>query len=563
MPKIKILPPEVRKKIAAGEVVERPASVVKELVENALDARASTIKISIVEGGIKEICVYDDGEGMEPEDLRLCYKHHATSKISSVSDIFKIVSFGFRGEALASISQVSRLLIKSKHITQDQAYQVYVEFGKEKDFKPCHLVKGTYVVVKDLFSNLPARKAFLKSPRSETQKVVELVKAMCFCFPEVKISLKSLKEKKENLLFSWKGGSTEELISIITQIKKDDILAGAFEKKPYNFEIFLSSTAKTFPHTKYLYTIVNNRLVKDEKLNKMVISCLKPFYGNLGYPAGVIKIYTPYHLVDVNVHPAKWEVRFKEEKEVFEGLKQAIEHLFKKRKIYVLEKSSEPSFRGENLVRENVSIYTVKTKEPSLEVKVITHKSLFEEEKLKFLGIFKRAYLLFEIEDELYIIDQHALSERLIFEELLIKYSKNFTQQELLIPVLLNTEGVDYEKLRDKVLKLSELGFDLEIIDTGEVILKGYPGIFGEEVIEAVERVISSDFAVVEDLKREIIAEYACKLAKKKGDFIDKEEAIFLVKKMLEKGISTCPHGRPLYIKISEEEIEKGLRRKL
>ncbi|NPA39316.1 MAG: DNA mismatch repair endonuclease MutL [Thermodesulfobacteria bacterium] len=561
MPKIKILPPEVRKKIAAGEVVERPASVVKELVENAFDARANTIKISIVEGGIKEISVYDDGEGMEPEDLRLCYKHHATSKISSVADIFKIVSFGFRGEALASISQVSKLLIKSKHISQNQAYQVYVEFGEEKEFKPCHLVKGTLVVVKDLFSNLPARKAFLKSPRSETQKIAELVKALSFCFPEVKITLMTLSGKKENLLFSWRGGSTEDLISLVTQVKKEYIIADVFEKKPYNFEVFLSSTAKTFPHTKYLYTIVNNRLVKDDKLNKIIISCLKPFYGNLGYPAGVIRIYAPYHLVDVNVHPAKWEVRFREEKELFEGLKQAIEKLFKKKKAYALEKQSKEA--TETLVREPISTYAPKPKEFSPKPRPLVCEKVIEEEKVKYLGTFKNAYFIFEINDELYIIDQHALSERVIFEELLQRYSKNFTKQELLIPVLLNTEAVDYEKLKDTVSKLNELGFSLEVIDTGEVILKAYPGIFGEEVIEAVEKVLSLEFAVVEDLKREVIAEYACKLAKKKGDFIDQREAIYLVKKMLENGLSTCPHGRPLFFKIEEAEIEKRLRRRV
>jgi DNA mismatch repair protein MutL len=200
MPKISILPEEIRGKIAAGEVVERPASVVKEFVENSFDAQASYIRVVIKEGGLKEISVYDDGEGMDLEDLKLCYHHFATSKIKNLADVFKIVTYGFRGEALASIAQVSRMSIASRREGQDIAYQIEVEGGQELNIKPVNLKKGTVVVVRDLFFNLPARKAFLKSPKTETLKITEVVKGLSLSHPEIRFELKT-QDEKEKILF--------------------------------------------------------------------------------------------------------------------------------------------------------------------------------------------------------------------------------------------------------------------------------------------------------------------------------------------------------------------------
>ncbi|MCD6548372.1 MAG: DNA mismatch repair endonuclease MutL, partial [Thermodesulfobacterium sp.] len=288
MAKIQILPEEIRGKIAAGEVVKRPASVVKELVENAFDAKADFIKIGLKEGGIKEITVYDNGEGIEPEDLKLCYKHFATSKIKNISNIFRIVTYGFRGEALASISQVSKLTITSKHADHKEAYEIKINFGKEVSFKPSRLNKGTLVKVRDLFSNLPARKAFLKTPRTETLRIMEIIKGLTLTHPEIKYEVKSLDENKEKTLFFWEGGNKKELLSYITGLEENFFNEILSDTPPYSIYLVLTDTSKTFSHTKYLYFLVNERWIKDEKLTKMILNVFKPFYGNLGFPAGVI-----------------------------------------------------------------------------------------------------------------------------------------------------------------------------------------------------------------------------------------------------------------------------------
>uniref|UniRef100_A0A7C4NTB3 DNA mismatch repair protein MutL n=1 Tax=Thermodesulfobacterium geofontis TaxID=1295609 RepID=A0A7C4NTB3_9BACT len=415
MPKIQILPEEIRSKIAAGEIVERPASVVKELIENAFDAKASFIKINLREGGIKEVSVYDDGEGIEPEDLKICYKHFATSKIKTLSDIFKIVTFGFRGEALASISQVSKMTILSKHADYDSAYEIRVEFGKEIYFKPAHLNKGTLVKVEDLFLNLPARKAFLKTPRTETFKIMEIIRGLSLCSPETKYQVKSIEENKENTLFFWEGGNERELLSYIIGLEKSFFKELLFDHPPYSIFLLLTDISKTFSHTKYLYFLINKRWIKDEKLTKMIINALKPFYGNLGFPAGIISIKAPYHLIDVNVHPAKWEIRFKDEKTLFLALNKALEEFFSKKTFYY-EREKHPFSQQ---IKEDIPLdYPQEVSPFYLERKPLFISSDFKKPSHKYLGTFLNTYLLVEKEENLYIIDQHALSERIIYENL-------------------------------------------------------------------------------------------------------------------------------------------------
>ena len=564
MPKIQILPEEIRSKIAAGEVVERPASVVKELVENAFDAGASFIKILLKEGGIKEISVYDNGEGIEPEDLKLCYKHHATSKIKSLADIFRIVTFGFRGEALASIAQVSRLTIVSKHVDYNEAFEIQVEFGKELSFKPAKLSKGTLVTVRDLFSNLPARKAFLKGPRSETLKIMEVLKGLALCHPEIKYEVKSVNElkKEEKKLFFWEGGGLKELVSFITGIEEKFFRESYTEKPPYNIDLILTDTSKTFSHTKYLYILVNKRLVKDEKLIKLILNALKPYYGNLGFPAGVISIKAPYHLIDVNVHPAKWEVRFKDEKALFSAIKVAFEKFFESKKSYYI--SQKPISQKKDIpfeIKEDIPLeYGTQSKE-----KDFKSSFLFPSSRIsyKYLGSFLNTYLLVEVGEELYIIDQHALCERVLFEELKEKYKKDTRIQELLIPVLLKISDSALANLEEKLKVLKNMGFELEVIKEGELILKKIPAIFKEEIKESLEKVLEEDFYSPYEIKKELLASYACKLARKKGDILSEPEVNYLLNKLFSLDLQTCPHGRPLFFKLSLKEIEEKLRRKL
>ena len=558
MAKIQILPEEIRGKIAAGEVVERPASVVKELVENAFDAKADFIKIGLKEGGIKEITVYDNGEGIEPEDLKLCYKHFATSKIKNISDIFRIVTYGFRGEALASISQVSKLTITSKHADHKEAYEIKINFGKEVSFKPSRLNKGTLVKVRDLFSNLPARKAFLKTPRTETLRIMEIIKGLTLAHPEIKYEVKSLDENKEKTLFFWEGGSKKELLSYITGLEESFFNEILSDTPPYSIYLVLTDTSKTFSHTKYLYFLVNERWIKDEKLTKMILNVFKPFYGNLGFPAGVISIRAPYHFIDINVHPAKWEVRFKDEKTLFLALNKALEKLFGKKTFYY--EREKPAFSGE--IKEDLPLnYTEKPFSDSLRNKSPFLFPSYQKSFYNYLGTFLNTYILIEKDEELYIIDQHALSERIIFEDLKSKFSKSISQ-ELLIPVLLRITESALSEFEEKKKALESLGFELELLNVNEVILKKIPSIIKEDIKDVLEKILEEPFSNIEELKLEVLRRYACLLARKKGDTNSKEEIHFMIEKFLTHNLQTCPHGRPLYFKLSLNEIEEKLRRR-
>lgn len=562
MGKIQILPEEIKSKIAAGEVVERPASVVKELVENAFDAQANFIKIALKDGGIKEIIVYDDGEGIEPEDLKLCYKHFATSKIKNLSDIFKIVTFGFRGEALASISQVSKLTIASKHVDYDSAYKIEIEFGKEVSFKPSQLNRGTLVKVQDLFLNLPARKAFLKTPRFETLKILEIIKGLSISSPEIKYEVKSLEEDKEKTLFIWEGGSRRELLSYIIGLEEKIFNEIISETPPYSIHLILTDTSKTFSHTKYLYFLVNKRWIRNEKLTKMILNLFKPFYGNLGFPAGVISIRAPYHLIDVNVHPAKWEVRFKDEKTLFLALNKAIEELLGKKIFYYskdyYEKEKTPF---SNKIKEDIPLTYNENLNLNYFKKTPSLFPSYQKSSYNYLGSFLNTYLLVEKDEELYIIDQHALSERIIYEDLKSKFSKNISQ-ELLIPLWLKVTDSALSDFEEKKKSLEAIGFEIELLKDNKVILKKIPSMMKEDIKEVVEKILEEPFSNVEELRNEVLKRYACLLARKKGDVISKEEIQFMLEKLFTHDLKRCPHGRPLYFKISLNEIEEKLRRR-
>ncbi len=556
MPKIHFLPEELRSKIAAGEVIERPASVIKELLENAFDAKADYIKVEFEGGGLQRISVYDNGIGMSPEDLKLCYKSFATSKIKELSDIFSITTYGFRGEALASIAQVSRLKIISVERGSDLPFEIEVEFGKERALRPARLKEGTLVEVKDLFENLPARKAFLKSIKTESAKNTEIFKALLLSHPEIKAHL--LVDGKE--LINWKGGSLMELFSYLFEIPEEFLKESHFQRLPYKIELLLTDTRKPFSHSRFLFFFVNRRFIKDEKLLRFAYHFLKKFFGNLGFPAGVIKIEAPPQLVDFNVHPAKWEIRFKREKEVFSALDEAFKNHFLSKKIFFSQR--EPSEGITLKIKEDIPITyrpsLTKTSEPYEKVSLFEKKS---SEDFKILGSFKETYILVERGESLLLIDQHALSERIHYE--LLKKSEFMAfPQKLLLPFLVKLTSDMLENIEEKLKILSELGFDLELVSQDEILVKGAP----PDLLEFAEELLVSLLNLPEfDLfsaREALLKDLACKKARKKGDFLTNEEKRYLLEIMFRDNLETCPHGRPLFIKIDLSEIEKKLKRK-
>jgi len=577
MPKINLLPEELVAKIAAGEVIERPASVVKELVENSLDAGATQIRIELYGGGLEEITVYDDGEGMEPQDLRLSVRRHATSKIKSLSDLYSLLTLGFRGEALASIAEVSRLTIKSRAKGLDTGYELYVEFGKEVSFKPSALKQGTLVSVKDLFANLPARKAFLKSKRAETAKVLEIIRGIMLSHPTVK--WKVLVEGDP--YFEFDPGSEETFLAKLLSIDERYLLTKEYAKLPYHLKLILTSQEKVYPHTRYLYFFVNRRWVKDERLGRLFVSLLKRYYGSYGFPAGVVSISVPPQLVDFNVHPAKWEVRFRREGDLFHLFTSALEELFERRSSFIkarvrkevkedledlplsfdkdVYKVSEEGVKPLYEVKTNLSYPEAqRTEKPtsSFEKKYIPQDS---REDFRLIGTFKQSYLLVESGDELLIIDQHALSERIIYERLKAKTGDVCTQK-LIIAKKIPLDEVAFSRFLAIKDELTMQGFLFKILKEGTILVLGVPDYLAGEDVEWVLRSLLEGEVPTLDLKDELLKRASCLLARKKGEVLSEEEKLYLVERMFRDSLFTCPHGRPIFYKLSLSELKNLIR---
>lgn len=562
MPKIQILSPEIRGKIAAGEVIERPASVIKELLENAFDAGASRIKVEFTKGGLERIAVYDDGEGMSPEDLRLCYLPFATSKITSVEDLLKLSSYGFRGEALHSIAQVSELRIISKSKYEPSAFEIFVSFGREMSFRPAKLKEGTLVIVENLFRNFPARLAFLKNTKTETLKNLELIRSLMITNPHLQFEV--VVDGKKN--YHWEGGTPHHLLSYLFEIDPSLLREVELSQPPLRIHLILSDRRRTFSHTRYIFILVNRRLLRDEKLSKIFCGILRQYYGPLGYPLGILHIQLPSHLVDFNVHPAKWEVRFRREGDVVKAIETAVKELLHRGTIDYSRKETNTSSGDEVLrVREDIPLDYF-SKDQSRK----NNASVYEQIELKdfpstlsgrLLGIFQEIYALFERDRELFLIDLHALAERVIYEELK-KNDRPLETMPLLLPAVIKLTPEMMEDLEEKLKLLNHFGFEVEIFGEDGIIVRAVPQDLRDFTREIIEDFLANPWTGPDKARDNLRKNLACRLAKKRGDHFSQEENLYLIKRLFRDSLETCPHGRPIYFKLSLEEIEKRLKRR-
>ncbi|HIE32931.1 MAG TPA: DNA mismatch repair endonuclease MutL [Thermodesulfobacteriaceae bacterium] len=565
MSRIRILPEEVSRRIAAGEVIERPASVVKELVENALDAGARKIRVELERGGTLLVRVKDDGEGMSPEDLRLCWRSHATSKISSVEDLFRITTYGFRGEALFSIAQVSRLTIVSRPRGAEHGFQLEVAFGKEEAFRASPSGYGTVVEVKDLFSEFPARKSFLKGPRAEAGRALEVLKMLALGRPEVSYTF--FHEGRE--IFSFAGGSRRALLSKMLKISEEVLLEKTYKRKAYRLELILTKPSSGLATSRYLFVLVNDRVVKDRRLVSALLEGLRDYFPGGRYPAGLLALYLPPHLVDVNVHPAKWEIRFREEQEVYGLVRWAAERALANRLVVPVTTSSEedlPLPSKDVLPAERPSSQPIESlfSKPAIrELQEVYPVKEAAEDRPRFLGFLRNTYLLFETGDGLLLLDFHAAHERLIYEELKRNLDKGACGREsLLFPVVFELSEEAREKLLRERALFERLGFGLRESGPREVLVEEVPAGFGPEAVEELRGILEEEFRAPEKWREEILSRLACRRARKAGERFSPEEAQELLARILREGFVRCPHGRPLYLIFSWHELEKRFGRK-
>ncbi|KAA0257446.1 DNA mismatch repair endonuclease MutL [Deferribacter autotrophicus] len=561
MSKIKVLPEHVANKIAAGEVVDRPVNVVKELVENALDAGATEVKIEILDGGISLIRVSDNGRGIEPEDLPLAVMRFATSKINNYEDLFKINTYGFRGEALAAISSVSNFNIKSGN------FELSVDFGKVGEVTPSSFYDGTIVTVKNIFAKIPARYKFLKSPVSEQKEIVKYVKQIALLNPDKSFKLIS----NEKILLEFSCNET-----LISKGKKifgiDELVEVNYEEDGLRINGLISLPNVQKFRKDNIFIGVNKRVVKDNMIAQSILQAYHRKIPENRYPVASINIEVLPDSVDVNIHPAKMFVRFYNSNRIFKSIfKAVVETLdFSKNSIdekieYSKEEILQTTYHGVSEYEEKYAVDLTKL----IQIESIddfqseVSYSVENEDDLKILGQLFNTVIVVEKGDEVLFIDQHIAHERILYEKL-IKKDNPINSVILTEPFLLECRDDEIIFVSENKDKLMNCGIDVEIF--GEKILKinALPAeILNKNIEEEIRSIItSSNLNGKNDFIEPIYLNISCKCAIKAGERLLMDEMKKLVSELFEcENPYTCPHGRPIIFKLNKNELFKKFHR--
>jgi len=564
MNNIVILASDVARKIAAGEVIERPLSAVKELVENSLDALASEIRVELAEGGKKLIRVTDNGHGMSREDALICFERHSTSKIARVEDLAGIATLGFRGEALPSISAVSRVILQTSDGKEEKGTLIEREGEEVIRVSDVAFPLGTAVEVKDLFFNLPARKKFLRSEKSELTQVVKYMTFVSLAHPQKRFSLTHGKRQ----IFDYP--SVKSLRERIFQVFGKSLLENLIEVDHKEGERRINGYASAPPSGRrdrtHQLLFVNERLVKDRTLQAAVNQAYRGFLEKDQYPKAFLFLSCPYEEVDVNVHPAKAEIRFRDSRPVFQLVLHSIEKAMLREQgikgIYPARVEMESGARVEE--RKEKPAFPRDVKKP------LEREGLFpraEEKKRgpRVLGQYLDMYIIASTDEGVLIIDQHNAHERVLFEQYQeIDKKKKWPQKLALFPVLFELSPSQVLSFEKNQSLLEEIGFRVEAMSGRSYSLKEFPDLFQE--IEAREVLFSLLEEVkgekIEDKKNRIMATLACKTAIKAGQALSLEKMSYLVEELFKtSNASLCPHGRPIVVKIDRKEIERALKR--
>jgi DNA mismatch repair protein MutL len=595
-PLIRFLDPTLINQIAAGEVIERPAAAVKELVENSIDAGATRIEITLRDGGRTLIQVVDNGSGMSAENLKLCIERHATSKIPD-GNLFNIHSFGFRGEALPSIGAVSRLSIVSRPEAQEMGWQLDVEGGAKSEPTPISSHTGTRITVRDLFYATPARLKFLKSAATELGHCADYLKRLALAHPSIEISLKD----GDRNVFHYTPCET-------TEKRLQQVLGATFTENAHPFlatreEVEISGWASlptyNCSQSSEQYFYVNNRPIKDRVLSAATRVAYQDFLPSNRYPYLAIFLKVPGDEVDVNVHPAKTEVRFRDQQIVrgllISALKQALEqssqqvssHLAAEAvailrdrgsvshintKIYPsssfssstspVQRSFAPSssfYRQETVAYAPVSFQQFV--EPKLEEQNDTNIPILGYAKAQI----HTTYIISEKPDSLVIVDQHAAHERLTYEKMKQQYEQNEVKgQTLLLPEVVNVAESDIHLLQTHLEEFGAIGIEFEIFGTNAIVIRQIPALLKNVDIGQLMTDLIADIKemgvnfTLKDKINEILSTMACHNSVRAGQQLSIQEMNALLREMegtLHSG--QCNHGRPTYIELKKDDIEK------
>ncbi|WP_425449684.1 DNA mismatch repair endonuclease MutL [Dethiothermospora halolimnae] len=638
MSNIKLLDDKTINKIAAGEVVERPSSVVKELIENSIDANSSSIIIEIKSGGKKYIRITDNGDGIENDDIDLAFIRHSTSKINSIEDLEKVNSLGFRGEALASIAAVSQVELITKTASSMSGIQVEVSGGGKASKKEVGCPKGTTIIVKNIFFNVPVRRKFLKSDSSEASQISDIIYKLALSNPN--ISFKYIKDDKLILKTPGKGNLLNTIYSLFGKQYAKSLIDINYNGEDLKVNGMISLPSFTRGNRSHQYLFVNGRYVENGNISRYIENAYKSLVPINRFPIFIVFIETSPDEVDVNVHPNKIEVRFNRLDDIKNKLFKLIKDQFKKKNLIpevniTTKKKKEEKGVQDNFIdivkekkqketksnstldlssdstsnkslptfidQKKVDVYkhdfkkdtdldinescgdnyglnngpniinneNKKAKEDSLKnVNDSYNDSVEVLPDIKIIGILFSTYILAQDgNDTFYMIDQHAAHERVMYEKLKNQYEKeNVLIQELLAPEIIELTNREIEIVKDNIEIFQKVGFLIEDFGSNSIILRGVPMLFGDpnskslflDILDKLNSEINSGY----NLRIEKIMKMSCTSAIKAGDNISDVEVNRLIEDLKKaKEPYTCPHGRPIIIKMSKYEIEKKFKR--
>jgi len=602
MNKIKVLSEEVANRIAAGEVIERPVSIVKELVENSIDAMATKIVVSIENGGKKLIKVIDNGIGMSEDDALMAFERHATSKIRTVNDIFHIDTLGFRGEALPSIASVSKLTLITKEQNSDIATKIIFDSGRLKKIEKEAANPGTTVIVEKLFNFIPARKKFLKSDQVEFKHIINFLHYQAILHPE--IQFKFISNGREKFNFPVASDYHERLFTIFGKDVFDAAMI-PIDEKYLDMHIFgyigtLNDDSEKIENFKHLF--VNGRFVRDKVVYHAIKSGYEPFVQKLHIfkgklPPFILFLKVPSNMVDFNVHPAKLEIRFVDSMQIHSFVKDLIKKVllrYEEKKFDKLKKEflihnkkpithSYPEERADVKRKEIIKkqakpvfereLFRDNKKQEELSRTLFPERMIIlppEEDIINPWQLHNR-YIFVQSEDGLIIIDQHAAHERVIYEKLLkrvIKVPK--TNRKLLFPIVIKIPQYLKETIPELIEKNMDvfisMGFSLKNFSGDSIVIDAVPIELddwnGEEVFLQILSQLQKELEETGDFRDSLSKSIACKAAIKAGKRMTKKEMISLINDLFQCEVPYfCPHGRPLIIKITLEEFDKKFRR--
>lgn len=607
MAKIRILPEHLANQIAAGEVVERPASVVKELIENSLDAGADRIEVEIEGSGTRLIRIIDNGEGMDEDDVLMSFERHGTSKIMKDDTVFEVRSLGFRGEAIPSIASVSKMSITSRRPKDELGTAAFSSYGSIKKVHEMGAAVGTIIEVRNLFGNTPARKKFLRTARTELGHIDDTVKGYALARAEVAFSLSI--DGRQTIRLEQDSDLAHRL-SRLLNYSGTFITIDSGPPGPEGIRVtgLLIPPESTGPAAGKLRLYVNNRLIKDRLLGHAVSEGLRSFMLKGRYPAGLIKVDLPPASVDVNVHPAKHEVRFRDSRTIHQIVSSAVrdgmlqaqqplrEHIFSRQNITdstARTSTAAPATADYRPNRFNVpplpqDLPPSSRPDPDPAAGSLSREpaatyggpdsfgpppdNLTEEqiqvENLVVVGSFQDLYIFCRNGDNLIVIDQHAAHERLLYEDLKKQYLQGrVVSQNLLFPVSLDLTVYQSQLVESNIEQLEGMGFSLRDFGGTTWILSAVPALAGssapqELFLDILDQFGSEGGASGSDRLDDILATMACKAAVKSGDSLSGAEIKALLERMAKANLfSHCPHGRPVVKVFNPVEIKKWFHR--